>query len=74
MSAARRATHGEVWSANYKRPAPRRETWTFQFTPRCETMKIRSAGDWARMLPRRAARSPSIPLVRQRLHSPGADA
>ena len=29
MSAARRATYGEVWSANYERPAPRREAWAF---------------------------------------------
>ena len=29
ISAARRATLGEVLSANYKRPAPRRETWSF---------------------------------------------
>src|SRR5579872_1733869 len=28
-SAARRAIHGEMWSANYKRPAPRLETWSF---------------------------------------------
>jgi hypothetical protein len=27
---ARRATHGEVLSATYKEPAPRRETWSLQ--------------------------------------------
>ena len=33
LGAARRATHDEVLSAIYQRKAPRRETWSLQFTP-----------------------------------------
>lgn len=44
MSAARRATYGEVLSADYERPAPRRETWRLQFIRRCKHERLSQMG------------------------------